>query len=670
VARAASILHGFLPRANPMNFFERQQAARKTSRRLLFLFGLAVVFIMLAVNAAVLLGLGIAQPTETLQQQGFVAFAGERSGVLMLASLVTLAIVVIASLTRISSLRAGGDAVARQLGGTPVPEETRDPQLRRLRNVVEEIAIASSVPVPDIYVLEQESGINAFAAGYSPSDAAVAVTRGALERLNRDELQGVIAHEFSHVLNGDMRLNIRLMGVLFGILVLGIIGRKVLEHSRGGRDSKGAAAIILIALAVMIVGYIGLFFGRLIKAGVSRQREYLADASAVQFTRQTVGIAGALKKIAGLPSGSKLAAAETEEVSHMLFGDGVGYSSLFATHPPLLERIQALDKSFSPAQLGELAKRWSKAPPRGMDEDLALGLTESRLEAAAAPLPARRAELEVQPESVSAQVGAPASDDFRRAGAISSALPDTLREAAQRPSEAMGVVLALLLDRDAAIRARQLGEIASRLDEASADQALAQQAAVEGLHPMLRLPLASLAFPLLRRRPRPELEKFLEVCDVLIHSDGQIGLFEYCLARMLRRQVIEALDPSRYRTAGRRKLAQSRDALADLFSVLAEHGHENEPGAKRAFHAGLALVLPGATLVYAPPRDWVSALDRALPPLDAIDPLGKQLLVEGLVAAISHDGRIAVAEAELLRVVCSSLHCPLPPMLEHAAPRG
>lgn len=651
-----------------MNFFERQQAARKTSRWLLILFVLAVAAIVLAVNAAVLFGLGLSDPSETLQAQGLMAFAQERSGVLLLASGVTLAIVVIATLTRIASLRSGGDAVARQLGGTPVPEATRDPQLRRLRNVVEEIAIASCVPVPDIYVLEQESGINAFAAGYSTSDAAVAVTRGALERLNRDELQGVIAHEFSHVLNGDMRLNIRLMGVLFGILVLGIIGRKVLEHSRGGRDSKGAGAILAVALAVMIIGYIGLFFGRLIKAGVSRQREYLADASAVQFTRQTVGIAGALKKIAGLPSGSKLAAAETEEVSHMLFGDGVGYSSLFATHPPLIERIQALDKSFNPQALGELSKRWAKSPPRGLDEDVALGFSEDqRGPATGKGLPAQRAELAVNPGAVAAQVGSPAADDFRRAGAIGLALPAVLREAAQRQSDAIGVVLALLLDADEAIRTRQLGEIATRVDQATSDNTLIHFGALGGMHPMLRLPLAGLAFPVLRRRPRPELQRFLDVCEVLIHIDGEIGLFEYCLARMVRRQVIEALDPSKYRSGGRRKLTQCQDALADLFAVVAQHGHDDEATARRAFTAGVGSVLPGVAFFYQPPRDWVAALDRALPPLDAVDPLGKQLLVEGLATAISQDGRVAVAEAELLRVVCSALHCPLPPMLETVA---
>jgi Zn-dependent protease with chaperone function len=210
--------------------------------------------------------------------------------------------------------------------------------------VVEEIAIASGVPVPKIFVLEHEAGINAFAAGYSPSDAVIAVTRGALDRLNRDELQGVIAHEFSHVLNGDMRLNIRLMGVLFGILMLGLIGRKILQHGRFGGPQQGRGRGAGRRLIAMIVGYVGLFFGRMIKAGVSRQREKLADASAVQFTRQTAGLAGALKKIGGLDEGSRLNERnDAEEVSHMLFGDGVGFSGLFATHPPLIERIQALE---------------------------------------------------------------------------------------------------------------------------------------------------------------------------------------------------------------------------------------------------------------------------------------------------------------------------------------
>ena len=650
-----------------MNFFEAQAQARKASRRLVWLFALAVVVIVVAIDLAVVFGLGLTgrfnlddveRGATTLSSDGLI-------GIVAITTLVTLAIIGISSLVRISSLRSGGSAVARSMGGTPVTADTRDPKLRRLRNVVEEIAIASSVPVPEIYVLDQEEGINAFAAGYTTNDAVVAVTRGALERLNRDELQGVIAHEFSHVLNGDMRLNIRLMGLLFGILVLGIVGRKVLENARGGRDSKGLGAILLVALAIMIVGYIGVFFGRMIKAGVSRSREYLADASAVQFTRQTVGIAGALKKIGGLPSGSKLVAADTEEVSHMLFGDGVGFSSWFATHPPLTDRIKALDKSFKPEELGDLAQRWAQHAPSAAEEDLALGFAPdgTRL-GGGANLPAARAEISLDPGHVADQIGTPAADDYRRAGVISEAIPDALREATQRQDQAMAVVLALLLDGDNAIRARQLSEIATRIDDDSSDAVLRLYTATSALHPMLRLPLASLAFPALRRRPRPELQRFLACVDVLIHIDGQIGLFEYCLATLLKRQTIEALDPSHHHPTGRRKLVELQSELGALFSIVAQHGHEDTVAAQRAFIAGLSLVLPQDTLRYSPPPNWVGALDTALPRLDALGSKGKEVLVEGLVAAISQDGRVSLAEAELLRTICASLHCPLPPMLE------
>jgi Zn-dependent protease with chaperone function len=273
-----------------MNFFQRQEQARRSSKRLVLLFALAVLAIVAAVDLVLLLAFGALGEDASVADilTGLVA-----------GTVLAVGIIGIASAYRSASLRAGGAAVALQMGGTPVPEDTRDFHYRRLRNVIEEIAIASGVPVPQVYVLERETAINAFAAGWSPADAAVAVTRGALDRLNRDELQGVIAHEFSHVLNGDMKLNIRLMGVLFGILVLGVIGRRILIHG-GGRSSRNAGPVLVAALGLTVVGAVGVFFGRLIKAGVSRQRELLADASAVQFTRQTQGLAGALKKIAGL----------------------------------------------------------------------------------------------------------------------------------------------------------------------------------------------------------------------------------------------------------------------------------------------------------------------------------------------------------------------------------
>ncbi len=629
-----------------MNFFERQAAARRASSRLVVLFALAVIGIVAAVDLAAWL----VNPSWRM---------------LAFATGTTLTIILLGSLYRIASLGDGGEAVALQLGGSRVPEDTAEPALRRLRNVVEEIAIASGVPVPKVYVLEHEAGINAFAAGYSTSDAVVAVTRGALDRLNRDELQGVIAHEFSHILNGDMRLNIRLIGVLFGILMIGLIGRKILEHGRlasRGRDNSGAA-LLAAALVAMAIGYIGLFFGRMIKAGVSRSRERLADASAVQFTRQTAGLAGALKKIGGVDEGSRLRhRGDAEEVSHMLFGDGVGFSALFATHPPLVERIRALEPGFDGAQLQRLQAQWHAAPPDGLQEEIAMGLDGhpgARLPSAAQPLA-------IAPQVVAAQVAAPAADDYRRADAIVGTLPEALRELAAGRESAMPLLLGLLLADDEALAARQQAEIAARLgDEPGAHAQRIHQQLTADLHPMLRLPLAALAFPVLRQRPRPQLEAFLATVDAVVHADGEVSLFEYCLARLLQVQVREALDPSRYARFGRRKPGNVRHEFATLLAVVAQAGHSDETSARRAYLAGLQRVLPRDHLPYAPPTQGVQALDAVWEPLDALDPLAKQAMVEAITAAIAHDGRVSVAESELLRTICGVLHCPLPPVLEH-----
>jgi len=633
-----------------MNFFERQASARRASTRLTVLFALAVLGIVLAVDSAAWLVFGGAE---------------EGSGMLLaFTTLLTLAIVGLGSLYRIATLRGGGEPVALQLGGVPVLEATTDFSLRRLRNVVEEIAIASGVPVPKVYVLEHESAINAFAAGYAPADAVVAVTRGALDRLNRDELQGVIAHEFSHILNGDMRLNIRLIGVLFGILMLGLVGRKVLQHGHG--RGRGAGAVLAAALIAMLVGYIGLFFGRLIKAGVSRSRESLADASAVQFTRQTAGLAGALKKIGGLHAGSRLnERGDAEEVSHMLFGDGLGLSGWFATHPPLLERIRALEPGFRPEQLQALSRQWAAAPPDGLAEDVQLGLVQGHH--GSARLPSADAELAVTPPMVAAQVAQPAADDYRRADAIAATIPDSLRMLATGRDSVMPLLLGLLLDRDGRVTALQRAEIGARLGEGIAESAFRLHGGdLADLHPLLRLPLAALAFPALRLRPRPELDAFLDPVHAVVHADGAVSLFEYCLGRLLQVQVRESLDPARHARFGRRKPGSVRQEFATLLAVVAHAGHDDPAAAQRAYLAGLQRVLPRDHLPYAPPAQGVLALDAVWEPLDALDPLAKQVLVEAITDAVGHDGRVAVAEAELLRTICGVLHCPLPPMLERS----
>ena len=648
-----------------MNFFEHQAAARGKTQRLLLLFVLAVVAVVMAINVAVLFAFGLsAEPGDADAQAALVP-------TLIATTLITLAVILLGSLFKTMSLREGGGAVARGLGGTLVPEDPRDFHLKRLRNVVEEMSIASGVPVPEIYVLDQESGINAFAAGHSPANAAIAVTRGALDRLSRDELQGVVAHEFSHVLNGDMRLNLRLMGLIFGLLVLGLTGRKVLEHMRFGGNRKEGNVLLLIALAVMILGYLGVFCGRMIKASISRQREYLADASAVQFTRLSHGLSGALMKIGAFSAGSKLTQTEGEEVSHMLFGDGVGYSALTATHPPLVERIQRIDPHFDPKQLATLALAEAKFDGVSGDTDppaasaLVSGFTGLSVDAPAArsapALPAERLTPPT-PQQVVEQVANPAIAHVDYAAAMRQSMPPILTAAAHMRERAIDLVLALLASREAPARALHLGEIEKRLGAARAEGTAELLEIAAAIHPAQRLPLAQMALPALRRRPPSELRQLIDTIEALIHIDGRVDVFEYVLARITRQQLRENLDPS-HKLHGKGKLSEVRDAGSALLAILAHHGHSDPVNARHAYLAGAAVLFPGNAQPYAIASDWLSQLDQSLPQLDGLMPAAKETLILALATTVSHDGRIVVEEAELFRLICSLLHCPLPPII-------
>ncbi|HPM55787.1 MAG TPA: peptidase M48 Ste24p, partial [Thermomonas sp.] len=333
----------------------------------------------------------------------------------------------------------------------------------------------------------------------------------------------------------------------------------------------------------------------------------------------------------------------------------------FATHPPLLERIRALEPGFNDDAMARLQAQWRASPPDGMQEDVALGLGGG----SGARLPGVTQALSVTPPMVAAQVAAPGADDYRRADSIVIAIPDALRDLARQRESVMPLLLGLLLAGDEALAERQRVDIAARLGGEVADHAVRiHQQLTADLHPMLRLPLAGLAFPVLRLRPRPQLDAFMDTVQALVHADGQVSLFEYCLGRLLTVQVRESLDPSRYARFGRRKPGNVRKEFATLLAVVAQAGHEDRASAQHAYLAGLQRVLPRDHLPYVPPANGVLALDAVWEPLDALDPLAKQAMVEAVTAAVSHDGRVSVAESELLRTICAVLHCPLPPMLE------
>jgi Zn-dependent protease with chaperone function len=638
-----------------LNFFKHQDRARRQSRGLIVLFGLAVLAIVVAIDLILLLVLGLsgqesaaaARPSPSLFAANLPLLAG--------GAVATLGLIGIASLFRTVGLRSGGGQVARQLGGTLVESDTRDFRRRRLRNVVEEIALASGVPVPEIYVLEQESGINAFAAGYTPSDAAVAVTRGALEKLDRDELQGVIAHEFSHILNGDMRINIRLMGILFGILLLALIGRRVLIHARIGRSSKNGAAVVLVAAGVMAVGYLGLFFGRWIKAAVSRQREYLADASAVQFTRDPGGIGGALKKIAVYSSGSWLNA-DTEEISHMLFGDGQRML-LFSTHPPLNDRIKRIDPAFRPEELDRLAASIAREEAQGLAREAEAAEREKKAQEREST---RGAGGLFDAGRMIEQIGNPDWQRLLMAAAVAASLPDNIRRAAHSSEWAPEALFYALLDADEDAREGQLLLIGRRMGEESETQVRALLQASGLPRAEQRLPLLDIAFPALKRRPPDFITQVLDTVKALIDTDGRVDVFEYLLARVISQYLWESRNPGAVRASGGKTLASCREDALAVMAVLARHGHDDQASAQAAYSAACD-VLGADSGGSVPALDsWVVTLDAALPRLDRLKPADKETLVRALVAVVTHDGRMAPVELELLRAACALIHVPLP----------
>ncbi|WP_123028810.1 M48 family metallopeptidase [Mycolicibacterium stellerae] len=644
-----------------MNFFDHQRAAKGSTLKLVFLFVAAVVALVAGVDAAAALALAY----ENFGVSTIVP-------VVIVVSVVTLLVIAGGMLFKTISLRQGGAAVAASVGAVPVDPTTTDPQLRRFVNIVEEMSIASGVPTPRLFVMPREQGINAFAAGFTPADAAIAVTGGALAQLNRDELQGVIGHEFSHILNGDMRLNIRLIGLLAGILLIGMIGLRFLQFGGGrGSDSKSGAPLVAVAFAMMVLGFIGVFFANLIKAAVSRQREWLADASAVQFTRQTDGLEGALKKIGGIPTGSRLRdSRNAAEVSHMLFGEGVrrSFSSLWATHPPLTERIRALNPSFDPREIDELKQRYAQQAPDGLAEDIAAGFAPAgtalgRPTPEPIPAPGRHA---ITAEQVVARAGTFTPADLKYGAALHARLPDDIRQLATQPTTAPAAVIALLLAPPGeALQARQLASVVARMGPAQARDAAALAAQMARLPQDLRMPFVALALPQLAAHPRDDQDRLVAALNDLAVADGTVTMFEYCLTRLVWSYLLDGADPYRRSKVGNGLLQTVRPVVTTLLATLAVASGGDPDTSAHAFHGALRRLYGDAATPDSPRRhSWQQTLDGGWAALDALAPKAKQALVEAMVQSVVHDGTVTAAEAEMLRAACALMHVPLPALLD------
>jgi Zn-dependent protease with chaperone function len=629
-----------------MDFFKAQDIARKQTTRLVVLFALSIVSLLILTNLLVMATMGLMSVDEgpdPLSSMDWTAF--------FWVSIAVLAVVGLGSLIKIMSLRGGGARVAEMLNARLVQSGSNNLHEQRVLNVVEEMAIASGTPVPPVYIME-ESAINAFAAGYSPSDAVIGVTRGAIEKLDREQLQGVIAHEFSHILHGDMRLNIKLMGWLHGIMVLGIMGYYLMRTAGMSRRSKEGNGLVIMGLGLVVIGAAGTFFGKLIKAAVSRQREFLADASAVQYTRSAHGIAGALKRIGGDAQGSLLDNPATPEISHSLFSSGINVSiqSLFATHPPLQQRIKKLQPDWNGQFDTESLRR--KQPPKPAKTDS----HESRNRSATA--------LGVAVAAAMTRVGNPDAADISEAHRVHSALDPELLSAAHEPHGARALIYLLLLDREKAGRIAQLNFLAQAADTGVYHELQKLLAAEKNLKAEDRLALVNISLASLRQLSPAQYQLFSRNMSELIVLADNKGLRQWLIHNLVSHHLL-AVFSGKGNSVKQVSLSQSpvQVACATLLSLLTYLGELQGVAAAAAFEAARShLNISTIDLIAADSLSLV-LLDDAVKKLAGLPGKEKILLLEAMAICIQHDGKLTVSEQELFRTVSEIIDCPMPALL-------
>jgi Zn-dependent protease with chaperone function len=618
-----------------MDFFEAQDEARKKTKWLVLWFVLAVIGVVVAVD---LLAIALYDGPNQIY-------------IVITASVLTGGIMLAASGYKTTQLSAGGSVVAEDLGGRLVMPGSADFEEKRLLNIVSEMALASGMPVPQVYLLDHEEGINAFAAGTEPSNAVIGVTRGCLQRLSREELSGVIAHEFSHIINGDMRLNMRLMGLVFGLVVISIIGRGMVQLLRfqGGssrRNNKEGGNVMLVlfllGLGLLVIGGLGSFFGRLIQAAVSRQREFLADASSVQFTRNPDGIVGALKKIGGSEIGSKIKTPKAVEASHMFFSNGGMFNFFLMTHPPLDVRIRAVQKNwdgkFESSEIKPItANRNTKNEERDGPLDALPGAV------------------------VLGAVSGIGQGERRRISTgqqLHQGISQRWREAIHDREEAQAVIFGLLLNKDEKFLSKEVSFLEEEAGGEAKELALKWQAEARGLHSARKIALVEMALPTLRSLSPLEYERFRDIMRWLIASDGQVELFEFMIQRVIERHLGSYFERKAFRNIAYHQFDRLLPEANILVSTVSEIGAGCADDAEAAYLEATS--------------DWKDRLDRkgvsshdeldeALDKFSQASPLVKRQILVACVTAAARDGKLSSREAELLRTIADSIGCPLPP---------
>jgi len=629
-----------------MDFFQHQAKAKSRTFLLIFLYTLGLIGLTAIVAVIVLAATGGTEPELLLLCAG---------GVLVL--------VIGGTLFKTAQLsQGGGRAIAESLGGRQVCASTTDPAERQLYNVVEEMALASGVSMPTLYIMDDERSINTFAAGFSPNAAVIGVNRGTVDLLTRDELQGVIAHEFAHILNGDMRMNLRLIGILFGLQLLAIIGYyaivavRYIGAGRGDARSKAAAVAALLAVGVslMVIGYIGVFFSAIIRAAISRQREYLADASAVQFTRNPDGIAGALKKIGARGIGSNVSSVHAAESSHLFFGDVCGLFSLgglLATHPDLAKRIRRIEPRFD----GRFPRLSDIKPPKySTSGSIGRGTANKIL-----PKFPRLQSTTESKQSVLENIGGLNIANVIAAGTLLNAIPKAVTESTNNPLTAQAVFFAILLDSDESIRHRQFNQIQAAGASFLLNETVRLYPQIQPLSEHEKISLAQHISATLREMTPAQYRQFSRILDLLISASQAMNLFEYTIKAMLHRDLDIHFGLAKQPRVRHTTLSSVRLPVVAVLSYLAYSGHESQDEALKAYSASMSELKLSAPMML-PAELTTQRFDKSLRILAETCPTVKKQMFSALMTCVWYDGKITPREAGLIRAIAAMLAIPIP----------
>lgn len=640
-----------------MDFFTEQDQARRSSKRLIVLFLLAVILLIALTNVLVAITLWIVdeqiagnylayqQAINTLHyqpSQGLGEFFSWRR--LVMISLAVCSVVGLAIVFKASQLAGGGKRLAEQLGGKRIQPNTTHSDEKQLLNVVEEMAIASGMPVPAVYLLHEESGINAFAAGLTTADAVIGITKGCLEQFNREQLQGVIAHEFSHILNGDMRLNIRLIAILHGIIFIGLIGETLLRSSRRsvysgfGSRRKETNSIALLGFSLLAIGWLGRFFGNWIKSALSRQREFLADASAVQFTRNPKGISEALKIIGGYSLSAQVEASRASEMSHLFFGQAITAGArIFSTHPPLEQRISRIEPHWD----GQFIFRTVKTDTANHQEQASTDKASSVMTAVAGSY-------------ILAGQGAVTAAD--------SAAEQVLIEQVHEPFSAIAIIYAMLISDEKTIQDKQFEFIELVAIQGLVKQVNSYYPLVNSLDKSLRLPLIQRALPALKCMSDEQYRPFCNTLLLLIRADKRYDLFEWCLYQLLRHYLDPEFGRVNPSTAKYKNVSEVSQAFTVVLSMLCHYGSDNEQDCLSAFHRGANVAgLYTITLLEKQACSLAIFIESTNKLADCF-PLIKPRLLKALSAAAQHDNHVSTIETEMITAIAAVMDSPVPPL--------